>query len=159
MIEFVPIKNWEEYLIYNDGRVYSIKSNIFIKITDNGNGYKKVSIWQNGINGQFYIHRLVAQHFIDNPDNKKYVDHIDRNKDNNHYTNIRWVTASENINNIAGESRYSVIRTSKWHNKELRYKVVELRLKGLKVSEVAKELNIPRQTVNSILKRLICLLK
>ena len=42
------------------------------------------------------IHRLVAHHFIENVDNKKCVDHIDRNKLNNNVENLRWVTVSEN---------------------------------------------------------------
>lgn len=46
-----------------------------------------------------WIHRLVAESFCANPDNKKYVDHIDTDRRNNVYTNLRWVTFVENVNN------------------------------------------------------------
>lgn len=43
-----------------------------------------------------YIHRLVALAFIPNPDNKKYVNHIDTNRSNNHVDNLKWCTSKEN---------------------------------------------------------------
>lgn len=46
-----------------------------------------------------YIHRAVAELFVPNTDNKPYIDHIDGNSKNNIYTNLRWVTQKENINN------------------------------------------------------------
>ena len=46
-----------------------------------------------------YKHRLLAQQFIDNPDNLPEVDHIDRNKQNNTLSNLRWVSRSDNLKN------------------------------------------------------------
>lgn len=46
-----------------------------------------------------YLHRIVAELFISNPDNKQCVDHIDTNRSNNRIDNLRWVTRQENCNN------------------------------------------------------------
>ena len=54
--------------------------------------YKVVSI----LNQNKYVHRLVAELYIPNPDNLPEVDHIDTNKINNHYTNLEWVSRKEN---------------------------------------------------------------
>lgn len=68
-----------------------------IKGTDNGNGYLIVSLRVRGKRKNHYIHRLVAETFIDNPLNKKEVNHIDFNKRNNNASNLEWATRQENI--------------------------------------------------------------
>ena len=65
------------------------------------------------------IHRLVALHFIKNPDNKPKVDHIDQNKQNNNKSNLRWATVRENCSNTCNNNEY--IGVSKTHN---RYRAV-----------------------------------
>ena len=52
------------------------------------------------LNGRTYqLHRIIAKHFIENPDDLPQVDHIDRNKTNNSIENLRWVSNSENSRN------------------------------------------------------------
>ncbi len=84
------------YLIYNDGRIYSKNVNKFVK-PSSSNGYLAVGITSKSIR----IHRLVASHFVDNPDpkNLNIVDHIDGNKKNNHYSNLRWTSHKGNTAN------------------------------------------------------------
>ena len=71
------------------------KSRILYKL-DNGKGYLVVCTQVNKKKKNYYIHRLVAQLFIPNPENKKEVNHKDGNKGNNIVTNLEWVTRSEN---------------------------------------------------------------
>lgn len=82
------------YLIYPDGRVWSKQTNKFIVGDKNNVGYKRVALYPS--KKKYFIHRLVALHFVNNPDNKPVVNHIDGNKEHNHYTNLEWVTRSEN---------------------------------------------------------------
>jgi hypothetical protein len=62
-----------------------------------GKGYYQVVLSKNGFTKTYSLHRLVAMCFIPNPDNKPQVNHKDGNKFNNHYTNLEWVTAKENL--------------------------------------------------------------
>jgi len=89
------------YKISNYGKVFSLKNNIYMKLTKNNNGYMQIRIYNNDCKSKtFRVHQLVAYMFVDNKDNKKIVDHIDRNKINNHFKNLKWVTHQENMLNI-----------------------------------------------------------
>ena len=68
-----------------------------------GSGYKKVTLQQNGKRKDVFIHRLVAQVFIPNLENKPYIDHINRDSQDNRVENLRWCTAKENNANRGGK--------------------------------------------------------
>lgn len=87
----------EGYMISNKGRV--IGKNGLLKPQINNNGYYCVSLCREAKHSRYTIHRLIALHFIDNPDNLEWVDHIDRNRQNNEITNLRWVSPSGNALN------------------------------------------------------------
>lgn len=59
-------------------------------------GYLRFVTKVGGKRVQKFIHRLVAAAFVDNPDNKPHVNHIDGNKKNNHFSNLEWCTPQEN---------------------------------------------------------------
>lgn len=59
-------------------------------------GYKVIDLSKNGIRTKFLVHRLVALHFIPNPNSYPIVMHKDNNKLNTHYSNLMWGTYSEN---------------------------------------------------------------
>ena len=95
---FVPIRGFEHYLISNQGRVWNSKTKKFVGVV-NGRGYRCVSL-HNGNQQTFQIHRLVMLHFgPPQPEDKREVDHIDRDKSNNRIENLRWVNSSENAKN------------------------------------------------------------
>lgn len=94
----MEVKGFENYLIYNDGLVFNQKYNRFLKEGTNRYGYKLVCLYKEGKGKMFLVHRLVALHYIPNPDNKPDVDHIDGDKANNHVSNLRWTTRLENTN-------------------------------------------------------------
>ena len=95
----MEINGYPDYLIYDDGRVFSKKRRIFLKPGINGPGYNIVGLCQDSKAKSVQVHKLVAIHYISNPENKPCIDHIDRNKLNNHVSNLRWATYSENLQN------------------------------------------------------------
>lgn len=96
MLEYKELNENSNYLIYNDGRVYSKRKKIFLKGKVDNIGYRHYCIKVNGKNKYLYAHRLVAQYFIPNPNNLPVVNHIDENRLNNHVNNLEWVTYQEN---------------------------------------------------------------
>lgn len=101
-----PILNYEGmYQISNKGRVRScdryVKGGKFRigkirKQSTTPKGYKRVTISKDGESKNFMVHRLVAEAFIQNPDNKPQVNHIDGDKANNKANNLEWCTNGEN---------------------------------------------------------------
>ena len=88
------------YQISNQGRVFSVKKKIFIKLDENNQqGYQVVKLCKNGKRYKFRVHRLVAEAFIPNPENKPCVDHINTIRNDNRVENLRWVTYKENLDN------------------------------------------------------------
>ncbi len=87
---FVPIPGHPYHGVNAKGEVYSYITEKLLK-PDIVNGYYRVTIGKEKI----YIHKLVAEVFIPNPTNRKFVIHRDYNKLNNFYLNLRWASKSE----------------------------------------------------------------
>ena len=88
-----------------NNRTFNIKGKI-ITPTDNGNGYLIIGLRKNGKRNNKYIHRLVAEAFLDKCDGQEYINHIDFNKKNNNISNLEWCTQKENINYSIKKGRY-----------------------------------------------------
>ena len=87
----VDIEGHENYRIFKDGRVWSkIGKGKFLK-HDIRKGYLSVTL----SNKHKSVHRLIAEHYIPNPENKPEIDHMNRIKTDNRIENLRWVTKCE----------------------------------------------------------------
>ena len=98
---FKEVQGAPGYDIYDDGRVYSHKSKKFLSPSLNnneGHGYLQVQLFVNGKRLVRKIHRLVAEHFLPNPDGLPCVNHKDENVMNNTISNLEWCTYSYNNN-------------------------------------------------------------
>lgn len=103
------IKGFEDYLITDTGKMYSIRSQKYLT-PQYTNGYV---YYQFRVNGKFYrkrAHRLVAEAFIPNPGNNQTVDHLNHIRDDNRVKNLRWLSMKEQCD----KSRNEKIRKEKW---------------------------------------------
>jgi hypothetical protein len=102
------------YQVSNDGCVRRVKggrgtqAGRVLKGNIGNHGYRTVCLRADGNKSTRTIHRLVAEAFISKPDGKCEVDHIDRDRQNNHVNNLRWTTHSENNINTAGYSNTGI---------------------------------------------------
>lgn len=122
MIEiFKDIKEYENlYQISNFGNVKSLPKGDgngnrerllkFESIIRNHTTYYRVTLSKNGKTKRFLVHRLVAQHFLDNPYNKPMINHIDNNGTNNKINNLEWCTASENMQHSHRQNRQEHVK-------------------------------------------------
>jgi len=94
------VKGYEGlYKVSNFGRVKSLKYGMErILKTGKGSYYLTVSLYFDNKLKTAKVHRLVAMAFIENPDNKPFVNHLDEDKYNNNVNNLEWVTHKENMN-------------------------------------------------------------
>lgn len=88
------IKEHEEYLISDSGRVYSLKSKKYLKPRKRLNVYYEIHLGRD--NETYLIHRLVADAFIPNPNNLETVHHVNHVRGDNRAINLRWLSNSEN---------------------------------------------------------------
>ena len=108
--EWRPVKGYEGfYEVANDGTVRSLPRDTeraggaivhyegrVLTHTFDTRGYHGVTLCKEHKQRRVRVHRLVAEAFVDNPDGKPHVNHLDENKDNNHASNLEWCTPAEN---------------------------------------------------------------
>ena len=119
MEKFKQIKGYENYLVSDRGRVFNLKFKRFLKPSNDGRGYFYVGLCKNGVEKNQKIHRLVANAFIPNPENKETVNHIDGIKINNFDSNLEWATQSENVQHSYDNGLQKAIKGSKHVNSKL----------------------------------------
>lgn len=112
----IKLKNYDNYMIDENGNVYNILTKQYLKGSIGDNGYKYYRLSKNNKKTMFYAHRLVAEYYIDNPNNLPVVNHIDGNKLNNNVNNLEWVSYSENTQHWKNNS--TIIRKPTEYYKE-----------------------------------------
>lgn len=130
----IPVEGYEDYIVEENGTVFSLKTNKNLKPHINPNGYATVELFNSNGSKRLLIHRLVAQAFIPNINNYNQVNHKDENKLNNCVDNLEWCTAKYNMNyGIGAKTRHLKIDYSTNKRKEI------ARQNGKKVSREVKQ--------------------
>ena len=157
------------YAVTSDGRVYShsrlintvygatrLMKGRWLKPAKDGGGYFFVSLCRDGHAKQEKMHRIVAKAFIDNPENKPAINHIDSNKENNDISNLEWCTQHENMQHCSRKGRIKIPRYqgSSHPSSKLNESIV-LKIKRdnkTPVSQLAQRYGVTVQAIHAILK-------
>lgn len=134
------------YSISDKGEVRKDANNYIMKLQIQ-QGYKHVTLQINKKAKRFRVHRLVAEAFIPNPENKPYVNHIDGNRQNNLVENLEWVTPAENTQHAVQSGLMLPTRERA---------VVQFDLDGSKIAEFPSLREAARQTNSNDEKICIC---
>ena len=101
-LNYKEIPGYKNYKLSKDGdliRIYKNGKVKHLKYFLNDNGYYRINLSLKGKVKPFYKHRLLAKTFIDNPENKPCIDHINQNRKDNCLANLQWATYAENNRN------------------------------------------------------------
>lgn len=146
----------ERYAVSNFGNVIDLKNKKAMIWHDNGAGYMSVGL--QGPNSKVrvrYVHRLVAQAFIENPDNLPQVGHKDHIRSNNVVDNLYWTTQKQNTADGIAAGRINANRPKKNRRitEDLICQIALLEHQGFGVNEIAVKLDFPRTTISSVFNR------
>lgn len=153
MEEWKNIDGYEGlYQISNLGRIKSLSRCVFVsnpkftgyrhtkeKILKSGkgkNGYFSVILRKDNTNHQKYVHRLVAQAFIPNPDNLPEVNHKDENSENNHVDNLEWCNHRYNSNFGTVNSRKGNCLNNFKHSEKTKRHISEIKKEWWKTHKI-----------------------
>lgn len=126
----------------------SIRKGTILKPTKNSKGYLTVVICVDGTRRTMYLHQIIAQVFIDNPESKPTVNHKDGDIFNNKVSNLEWMTFEENYNH-AKENGF-ISKGNKKLTEEEVSKIKLLIYKGYSNPELSKLFNIDKATIRNI---------
>ena len=130
LMGFVPVPRYENlYLVSMDGVFYGVKRRNYLRSDRHGGGYPKITFCKNGKRERRNIHRVLAEVFIKNPENKLQVNHVNGDKGDYRIDNLEWVTPSENMKHaigVLGINPSQAGRFGKHHNKSKKVKQLSL---------------------------------
>ena len=131
------VKSLDRIVLGKNGASYFRSGKLKSSVTNKW-GYLQVLLSKNNKQKLCLIHRLVAEAFIPNPENKPHIDHINTDKKDNRVGNLRWCTRSENMNNPLTKEKCREMNKGKHRSEETKKKISESG-KGRILSEESKK--------------------
>ena len=142
-----------QYAVSSHGRLKNILTQKLLSGSVSRQGYIKFGMWHLAKCTTVAVHRLIAETFIPNPENKPHVNHIDGVKSNNAVVNLEWSTASDNIKHAYATGLASQCEESP-HSKVTEADVIEMReilaSRKMSVADVARKFGISAAAVSHI---------
>jgi hypothetical protein len=140
------------YYVSTHGRVRSPRKILTLTTHHSNGGYLRVYVGGGKKNQkQEYVHRMVAETFLPNIDNKPQVNHLDSDRSNNNIENLEWVTASENAQHGARNGNYRGAKSSFNLNDAEKWK--KRLLEGESLRAIARSIGVRHTTIRYILKK------
>lgn len=143
------------FSVSENGEILSKRTNKLLKLRKTKSGYQ-IFVMSNIDDKKrvcFYVHKMVAETWIENPENKPEANHIDGIKTNNNVSNLEWVTRSENMLHAYKTGLYDVSKISGVKSKKAKltkeqiFEILESKETALKLSE---KYGVHRTTINSV---------
>lgn len=163
MTRLLPIKDFNGYFVSDEGKIFSnvyhpiknkYKKYIKLKTEESNKGYLYLTLCKDKKHYQKSVHRLVAEAFIPNPDNKPEVNHKNGIKADNRVDNLEWVTGSENV-----KHRFNILNKHNKKGKDNSCSKIVLQIKNDKIisvfygtHEAERETGITRQSISACCK-------
>lgn len=154
--QWKPIPGWEGlYEASDQGNIKSFRNGIERNLTlTSDNGYLRVGLCRKGFVKHLRVHRLVAESFLPNPENKPCINHKDGNKLNNHISNLEWCTHKENMRHAFKTGLKKSLRGSKCYFSKLnenKVSVIKIMIyDGYSNRQIAKKMKVNRSTISRI---------
>lgn len=147
-------RDYTNYIVYSDGRIYSKIRKKFMTNKIMKDGYCRMELYKDNKPKMYNVHRMVAEIFVPNPLNKPFVNHVDGNKQNNNCLNLEWVTQKENIEHAykTGLSKKQLPNTGPLCKKICMYVNDNLIKVFPSISEVKRQLGYQRHAISKACK-------
>lgn len=146
--------NGVSYSVSPDGRVFG-KDGVELSQRLNEDGYPMVTLGSKGARRGVRVHRIVCENFVENPENKPEVNHIDGVKTNNHFSNLEWATRQEQVIHAFKLGLKVGPKGSKNGRSILTEKDIpvirNMFIKGITKSEIARTYGVGWSTINRVL--------
>ena len=153
-VKIKRIKGYEDvYTISNYGEVFLVKNGTKRKTSLTKAGYVLITLSKNAVKKTFLLHRLVAEHFVPNPDGKNEVNHIDGNKLNNKASNLEWVTRDENREKAISTGLINSFssRNNAFTDEQIHF-IRELYTLGYSQSKLSRMFSVANSVIRNIVK-------
>lgn len=141
------------YMVSNIGNIYSCRNKRNLKLPLNASGYPHVILCDGKSRRTFKVHRIVAEAFIPNEDNKPCINHIDSNRQNNNVKNLEWCTQKENIRHAMKFGDFNTSGTNNGQNK-LTVNAVKIILKSNESqSALSRRFGVHQSTISLLVNK------